>query len=88
MKSDNKRQPKNASMLPGSTKGNMEASMASSKAESKLPGSFVTMEAGADPNGPHMLDNGPRGDESVTNCQMGEPKRTVTGRDKSPYSVV
>jgi hypothetical protein len=56
---------------------------------STLPGGFVSVEAGANPDGPMMLDNGPRGDESVTTDQMGEgqKKRTVTGRDQSPYDV-
>lgn len=78
-----------ASNLPGSFKGNMEGSGASSIAESKLPGGFVTLEAGADPNRAAEHDNGPRGDASVTDCQMGDgqKKRTVTGRDQSPYDV-
>lgn len=78
------------SKLPGSFKGNMEASKASDKAKSKLPGAgFVTMEAGADPNRTAEHDNGPRGDCSSTEFQLGDgqKKRTVTGRDQSPYSV-
>ena len=48
------------------------------------------MTAGANPDGPVMHDNGPRGDESVTNEQMGKGQkdRTVTGRDESPYSIM
>jgi len=89
MKSENKSQPMKASTNPGSFKGNMEGSGASDLAKSMLPGAFITMEAGADPERKAEHDNGPRGDESVTNCQMGDgqKKRTVTGRDQSPYSV-
>ena len=78
-----------ASELPGSFKGNAEGSGASPMAESKLPGAFVSMTAGADPNAKAEHDNGPRGDASVTDCQMGDgqKKRTVTGRDQSPYDV-
>jgi hypothetical protein len=75
---------------PGSFKGNAEGSGASDMAKSKLPGAgFVSMEAGADPNGPMMHDNGPRGDASATSFQMGDgqKKRTVTGRDQSPYDI-
>ena len=76
---------------PGSFKGNAPGEGASSMAKSKLPGAgFISMEAGANPNGPMMHDNGPRGDASVTDCQMGDgqKKRTVTGRDASPYSIM
>ena len=56
---------------------------------------FVTMTAGADPTrGSEMgggtgFEAGPRGDASVTDCQMGDgqKKRTVTSRDQSPYSI-
>lgn len=86
-----KKQPKGAeSNLPGSfIAGNREASKASAMAESKLPGAFITIESGADPEGPAAHDNGPRGDASVTDCQMGDgqKKRTVTGRDQSPYDI-
>jgi hypothetical protein len=56
---------------------------------SNLPGAFVEMTAGADPESSLMLDNGPRGDESVTTDQLGDgqKKRSVNGRDASPYSV-
>jgi hypothetical protein len=89
VQSDNKRQPVKASTNPGSFKGNAEGSGAGPSAKSMLPGAFVTMTAGADPEGPMMLNNGPRGDESVTTDQMGDgqKKRTVTGRDQSPYDV-
>lgn len=76
---------------PGSFKGNAVASKASPMAKSKLPGAgFISMEAGADPNRKAEHDNGPRGDASVTDCQMGDgqKKRSVTGRDASPYSIV
>ena len=79
-----------SSNLPGSfVDGNREGDRASSAAQSKLPGAFISMTAGANPEGPHMLDNGPRGDESVTTDQVGDgqKKRTVTGRDQSPYDV-
>lgn len=78
-----------ASENPGMFKGNMEGGGASDMAKSMLPGAFISMTAGADPEMPMMLDNGPRGDASVTDCQMGDgqKKRTVTGRDQSPYSV-
>lgn len=77
------------SKLPGKIKGNAEASRAGAGAASKLPGAFVSMEAGADPNAKAEHDNGPRGDASVTDCQMGDgqKKRSVTGRDQSPYDV-
>lgn len=90
MKVENKRQPMKASMLPGSTKGNTVASKASAMAKSKLPGAgFIVMEAGADPNRKAEHDNGPRGDASQTDCQMGEGQkmRTVTSRDQSPYDI-
>jgi hypothetical protein len=47
------------------------------------------MTAGANPDAKAELDNGPRGDESVTTDQLGDgqKKRTVTGRDQSPYDV-
>ena len=78
-----------SSNLPGSFKGNAMGDGASDMAKSMLPGAFITMTAGANPEGPAALDNGPRGDASVTDCQMGDgqKKRTVTGRDQSPYSV-
>ncbi len=104
VKAENKRQPVKASMLPGSIKGNPMGSGPEPMADgrggvtgksqpsfgvSTLPGSFVSMEAGANPNGAEMHDNGPRGDVSVTDCQMGDgqKKRSVTGRDQSPYDV-
>ena len=90
MKVENKRQPMKASMNPGSFKGNMEASKASSMAKSKLPGAgFIEMEAGADPNRKAEHDNGPRGDASSTSFQMGDgqKKRTVTGVCQSPYDI-
>ena len=46
-----------ASELPGSFKGNAEGSGASPMAESKLPGAFVSMTAGADPNAKAEHDN-------------------------------
>ena len=90
VKVDNKRQPVKASMLPGKVNNsNREASKASAMAKSKNPGGFISMEAGANPNGPHMLNNGPRGDASQSDCQMGsgQKNRTVTSRDQSPYDV-
>ena len=77
---------------PGSFKGNMEGSGASSMAESKLPGAgCVHMEAGANPNGPMMHDNGPAGGEAHIQIMSGpgsdKPMRTKTGRDQSPYEV-
>ena len=90
VKVDNKRQPVKASMLPGKVNNsNREASKASAMAKSKLPGGFISMEAGADPNGKHELNNGPRGDASQSDCQMGsgQKNRTVTSRDQSPYDV-
>ena len=90
VKVDNKRQPVKASMLPGSIKGNAVASKASAMAKSKLPGAgFIEMEAGADPNRKAEHDNGPRGDASQSDCQMGsgQKNRTVTSRDQSPYDV-
>lgn len=89
MKSENSKQPMKASMLPGKIKGNMSGEGASSMAKSKNPGGFISLEAGANPEGPHMHDNGPRGDCSSTEFQLGDgqKKRTVTGRDQSPYDV-
>ena len=89
VKVDNKRQPVKASMLPGKIKGNAAASQASSMAKSNLPGGFISMEAGANPSGPAMLNNGPRGDAAQSDCQMGsgQKNRTVTSRDQSPYDV-
>lgn len=58
---------------------------------SNLPGSFISISGdGADPMRKAEHDNGPRGDESVTTDQLGDgqKKRTVTGRDQSPYSIV
>lgn len=77
---------------PGSFKGNMEASRASEKAKSKLPGAgFISMEAGANPDMKAAHDNGPRGDEAHMQIESGsgsdKPMRTKTGRDQSPYSV-
>ena len=89
VKVDNKRQPVKASMLPGKVNNsNREASKASAMAKSKLPGAgFIEMEAGADPNRKAEHDNGPRGDASQSDCQMGsgQKNRTVTSRDQSPY---
>ncbi|MGB8834043.1 MAG: hypothetical protein WCC95_17975 [Candidatus Sulfotelmatobacter sp.] len=90
VKVDNKRQPMKASMLPGKTKGGASTGGgAYPVAKSKNPGGFISMEAGANPNGPHMLNNGPRGDASKSDCQMGsgQKNRTVTSRDQSPYDV-
>ena len=104
MKSDNKTQPTKASMLPGSFKGNPVGDGPEPHADgrggvtgkkqpsfgvSELPGAFISMTAGADPNMTAEHDNGPRGDESVTTDQMGDgqKKRTVTGRDQSPYDI-
>ncbi len=78
------------SNLPGSFKGNAEGSGASPMAESKLPGSFISMEAGANPEGPDMLGNGPLATEPHTQIESGAgglPNRKVTGRCESPYSV-
>jgi hypothetical protein len=103
-KVENKRQPMKASMLPGGIKGNPVGNGPEPHADGRggvtgksqpsygvsiLPGDVIHMEAGADPNSKMMLDNGPRGDESVTNAQMGEGqmKRTVLSRDASPYEV-
>ena len=105
VKVDNKRQPVKASLLPGSTKGNMVGSGAETRPDgsggvtgkkqpafgtSNLPGAFVSMEAGANPDKNLGLNNGPAGDASQTDCQMGKGQkdRTVTGRDQSPYSIV
>jgi hypothetical protein len=89
VKSENAKQPMKASMLPGSTKGNAGGSGASDMAKSMLPGAFVSMTAGADPEDWSVVKAGPAGDESATNAQMGDgqKKRTVTGRDESPYDV-
>ena len=105
-KSDNSRQPMDASMLPGAVinanrvgdgaephadgRGGVTGKSQPSYGVSELPGAFVSMTAGANPDGPMMHDNGPRGDESVTNEQMGKGQkdRTVTGRDESPYSIM
>lgn len=93
-----------ASTNPGMTKGNAMGNGPEPHADgrggmtgksqpafgvSELPGAFISMTAGADPEMGMMLDNGPRGDTSATDCQMGDgqKKRTVTGRDQSPYSV-
>lgn len=103
-KVENKRQPMKASMLPGSFKGNMEGAGAETRPDgsggvtgkkqpsfgvSELPGGFVSLEAGANPAGSTNENSGPRGDQSVTDCQMGDgqKKRSVTGRDASPYDV-
>jgi|SRR5208282_1309 len=106
MKSDNKRQPMEASMLPGGLiNGNrvgdgvephvdgrkgVTGKAQPSYGVSELPGAFISQTAGANPDDKEMLDNGPRGDESVTNEQMGKGQkdRTVTGRDESPYSIM
>ena len=55
-----------------------------------LPGAFISQTAGANPEDVEAVDNGPRGDESVTNEQLGigQKDRTVTSRDQSPYSIV
>ena len=104
VKVDNKRQPVKASMLPGSTKGNMVGSGAETRPDgsggvtgkkqpafgtSNLPGAFVSMEAGANPDKNLGLNNGPAGDASATSFQMGDgqKKRTVTGVCQSPYDV-
>lgn len=104
VKVDNKRQPMKASMLPGKTKGNAMGSGPMTMADgrggvtgkkqpafgvSTLPGSFVSMEAGADPSKNLGLNNGPAGDASQSDCQMGsgQKNRTVTSRDQSPYDV-
>ena len=104
-KVDNSKQPMKASMLPGEVingnrvgdgvephvdgRGGKTGKSQPSFGVSELPGAFISMTAGANPNDKAALDNGPRGDESVTTDQMGEgqKKRTVTGRDQSPYDV-
>ena len=104
-KSDNSRQPMDASMLPGAVinanrvgdgaephadgRGGVTGKSQPSFGVSELPGAFISMTAGANPDGPVMHDNGPRGDESVTNEQLGKGQkdRTVTSRDESPYDV-
>ena len=89
--SDNKSQPMKASMLPGSfIEGNREASKASDKAESRLPGSFIVIESGADPEAPAAHDNGPRGDAEHASIESGPGglgMRTQTGLLESPYHV-
>ena len=87
VKVDNKRQPVKASMLPGKIKGNAAASQASSMAKSNLPGGFISMEAGADPNRKAEHDNGPRGDASHAQIESALKNRTVTTVCESPYSV-
>jgi hypothetical protein len=87
VKVENKRQPVKASMNPGSFKGNAVASKASSLAKSKNPGSFISMEAGADPNRKAEHDNGPRGDASHAQIESALKNRTVTTVCESPYSV-
>ena len=105
MKVDNKRQPMKASMNPGSLingnrtgsgpepssdgRGGMTGKSQPMYGASGLPGSFVSMEAGANPDKMAEHDNGPRGDASATSFQMGDgqKKRTVTGRDQSPYDI-
>ena len=87
VKVENKRQPVKASMNPGSFKGNAVASKASSMAKSKNPGSFISMEAGADPNRKAEHDNGPRGDASHAQIESALKNRTVTTVCESPYSV-
>ena len=60
VKVDNKRQPVKASMLPGKVNNsNREASKASAMAKSKLPGGFISMEAGADPNRRSRIEQRP-----------------------------
>jgi hypothetical protein len=87
VKVENKRQPVKASMNPGSFKGNAVASKASSMAKSKNPGSFISMEAGADPNRKAEHDNGPRGDASHAQIESALKSRTVTTPCQSPYDV-
>lgn len=76
-----------SSTNPGSFKGNMEGSGASDMAKSMLPGAFISMEAGANPEGPMMLDNGP--DQKTPHAQMGmgQKMRTVTSPCESPYDI-
>ena len=80
------------SKLPGKIKGNMAGEGASSMAKSGNPGAgCVHMEAGANPNGAEMHDNGPKGDEAHIQIMSGpgsdKKMRTKTGRDQSPYDV-
>jgi hypothetical protein len=104
-KVDNSKQPMKASMLPGGLingnrvgdgvephadgRGGKTGKSQPSFGVSELPGAFISMTAGANPDAKAELDNGPRGDESVTTDQLGDgqKKRTVTGRDQSPYDV-
>ena len=78
-----------ASELPGSFAGAAEGTGASDMAKSDLPGGFISMTAGADPEDWSVVKAGPSGDESATTAQMGngQKMRTVTGRDQSPYSI-